>query len=538
MPLLTRDEHRFLEALSGLTFCNPFSPERIEWERQALGPLFREEGAWHRNPETAISERPNVAAITARTAVLIAELPERFAARRDDIDAETATRYEDLVVYVLYYRYFATETGGNGPSVSATVAPSRPTRASSAHRLWPGFRADHERLLQATRSAPVDVAESSHLFACLDQVRRCFARVFELILGDSRPIAQLRSMVWESVFTHDLRRYRRSLFARMADVATLITGPSGTGKELVAHAIARSQYVPFDPQRQSFAEDDRPAFIPLNLSALSPTLIESELFGHLKGSFTGAATDKLGWLERCPPCGAVFLDEIGELDPELQVKLLRVAQQRTWSRLGESSERPFVGKLMAATNRDLPAQIAVGRFRMDLYYRLCADHIHTPSLREQLDDNPAAIVSMVQLLSERIVGPAEAGGVTQLVLQWIDRSLPPQYAWPGNIRELEQCVRSIVVRNDYHPIRSIGAPSALPAAEQWLQAARERRLTMRELECAYLTWTYAQLGTYEAVAQALDLDRRTVRSRIDRDLLRTFLDPGLPVAQQAAIDSV
>ena len=112
----------------------------------------------------------------------------------------------------------------------------------------------------------------------------------------------------------------------MGDVTTLVTGPSGTGKELVARAIGLSRYIPFDAEGQAFADDTPRSFVPLNLSALSPTLIESELFGHRRGAFTGAVADRAGWLETCPPRGTVFLDEIGELDPAIQVKLLRVLQ--------------------------------------------------------------------------------------------------------------------------------------------------------------------------------------------------------------------
>src|SRR5262249_20140703 len=160
------------------------------------------------------------------------------------------------------------------------------------------------------------------------QVRRAFHFIYRNILGESAPAVRLRAAVWESIFTRDIRRYRRSLFRRMGDVATLIVGPSGTGKELVARAIGLARYIPFDPDREAFVEDYAGAFYSLNPSALSPTLIESELFGHRRGAFTGAVEDRIGWLEACRPLGTVFLDEIGELDPAIQVKLLRVLQTR------------------------------------------------------------------------------------------------------------------------------------------------------------------------------------------------------------------
>ena len=200
------------------------------------------------------------------------------------------------------------------------------------------------------------------MFACFYQIRRAFHLIFRHLIGASRPAATLRAAVWQSIFTHDMRRYRRSLYRRMHDVTTLVTGPSGTGKELVARAIGLSRYIPFDPDREAFVADLDDAFHALNLSALSPTLIESELFGHRKGAFTGALEDRVGWLESCPPHGTVLLDEIGDVDASIQVKLLRVLQTREFQRIGETAPRQFLGKLIASTNRDLASEMRAGSF--------------------------------------------------------------------------------------------------------------------------------------------------------------------------------
>jgi len=167
----------------------------------------------------------------------------------------------------------------------------------------------------------------------------------------------LRASIWQSVFTHeraplhphDVRPHGRFHHADLR--------PSGTGKEIIASAIGLSRYIPFDPKTKTFAEPFTESFHPLNLSALSPTLIESELFGHRKGAFTGAVEDRAGWMETCPRLGTIFLDEIGEVDTSIQVKLLRVIQTRTFNRIGETRPRQFVGKIVAATNRDLAAEM-------------------------------------------------------------------------------------------------------------------------------------------------------------------------------------
>ncbi|MGC3971683.1 MAG: sigma-54 factor interaction domain-containing protein [Pirellulales bacterium] len=310
-----------------------------------------------------------------------------------------------------------------------------------------------------------------------------------------------------------MRRYRRLLYGRLGDYATLITGPSGTGKELVARAVGLAQYIPFDGDSAKFAAVEGERFLPLNLSALSPTLIESELFGHRRGAFTGAAEHREGWLERCAPHGAVFLDEIGELAPMIQVKLLRVLQDRTFQRLGDAEPRTFRGKLISATNRDLPRQMQAGEFREDLYYRLCSDIITTPSLRTRLDDDAGELRRLIGPMIARMFGDG-AEPVVDEVLEVIEASLGPAYPWPGNVRELEQCVRNVVIRREYAPRRN-HAEAAHASAEQLVRHLHEGRLTVDELVGRYCRLVHARTGSYEATAQLLKIDRRTVKAKID-----------------------
>jgi DNA-binding NtrC family response regulator len=300
----------------------------------------------------------------------------------------------------------------------------------------------------------------------------------------------------------------------MSDITTLICGPSGTGKELVARAVGLSRYIPFDEKSQRFTDDFLGSFHALNLSALSPTLIESDLFGHCKGAFTGAISERSGWLEQCKPLGTVFLDEIGELDPAIQVKLLRVVQTRAFSRLGETQPRRFEGKIIAATNRDLAEEMHAGRFREDLYYRLCSDLITTTTLREQLADAPDDLHNLVLFTARRVAGE-EAAELAREVEQWIETNLGRDYAWPGNIRELEQCVRNCLVRGQYQPQKPTPRKES---ASGWLAEASACVLSADELLNHYCRSVYAQLGTYEATAERVGLDRRTVKKRVTGEM--------------------
>ena len=506
MAFLRSEEKAFAGAISRLAYCNPFLPERIACEREALGQDFVPlSSVWSVRPDGR-KHNPNVNKLGERSLDLADGIRSRLTPQVK-LKAEERDLYDDLVLYLLYYRYeddykaIITEKAGGGRV-----------------RFHSKFARDAQHYLGLPRVGAPSTAELAHLFAIFFQIRRAFYHTFNHIVGASAPAARLRAAVWQSIFTHDFRRYRRTLYQRMRDVTTLVTGPSGTGKELVARAIGLSRYVPFDTGNGSFVSDAADAFLPLNLSALSPTLIESELFGHRKGAFTGALQDRAGWLEVCPPLGTVFLDEIGELDGSIQVKLLRVLETREFQRLGETKSRKFHGKVIAATNRDLAREMKAGRFREDLYYRLCSDLIATPSLREQLADSPEELGNLVLFIAQRITGPEEAEPLAGEVELWIERNLGRDYPWPGNVRELEQCVRNILIRNEYRAPRT---PTQEPRG-RLVEALSAGELTADELLTRYCTLIYAQTGNYQETARRLALDRRTVKSKIDPDLLEAF----------------
>ena len=234
--------------------------------------------------------------------------------------------------------------------------------------------------------------------------------------------------------------------------------------------------MPFNDKTAQFETIDLDNFVALNLSAFSPTLIESELFGHEKGSFTGADSRRIGWLESCGRYGTIFLDEIGELDLAVQVKLLRVLQNRQFQRIGDNKTRRFEGKFIAATNRNLFNEIQNGSFREDFYYRICSDVIQTPSLVEQLRDSESEFKFLVEFISAQ-VAPDASESLANDVMRWYERSDMKQYDWPGNMRELEQCVRNVMIHNDYLPNRAPARVTEDPLSQQLNQI----ELTAEEL---------------------------------------------------------
>lgn len=218
----------------------------------------------------------------------------------------------------------------------------------------------------------------------------------------------------------------------------LVTGESGTGKELIAKALHDE-----GPRAQE-------PFVAVNCGAIAPTLLESEMFGHVKGAFTDALRDKKGLFEQAQG-GTLFLDEIGELPLELQVKLLRTLQEQTVRRLGDSKETALDVRVVAATGRDLDAEVAAGRFRQDLYYRLNVVHIHVPPLRERSEEIPALVKHFLARHNEKLrtdVRTVSPQAMKKLI----------EYPWPGNVRELGNIIESAIVLSESGCIEAENLP--------------------------------------------------------------------------------
>ncbi|MBD3242086.1 MAG: sigma-54-dependent Fis family transcriptional regulator [Chitinivibrionales bacterium] len=348
-------------------------------------------------------------------------------------------------------------------------------------------------------------------FAIFFQLRRAYYFIVQRLVGSAPCMQKLRTDLWYNVFTIDQPFYKRCLMRRMEDFSTLLLGGTGTGKGTAAAAIGRSGFIPFDPQRGTFEESFTRAFVAINLSQYPPGLIESELFGHRKGAFTGAVESHDGVFSRCSPHGSIFLDEIGDVEVPLQIKLLQVLQERTFTPVGSHERRRFSGRVIAATNRDIGELRREKRFRDDFYYRLCSDVIVMPSLQQRIAEDPGELDALIRHLVRHIAGVDEPT-VAARVRAVIDRRLGPTYPWPGNVRELEQCVRRVLLRNDYEGDRRAEAGDTLG---RLLDDIRAETIDASALLARYCLLLYERHGTYEAVAAISGLDRRTVKKYVD-----------------------
>jgi two-component system response regulator HydG len=286
-----------------------------------------------------------------------------------------------------------------------------------------------------------------------------------------------------------------------SDASVLIRGETGTGKELVARALHEQ-----GPRRQR-------SFVAINCASLPETLLESELFGHVKGAFTGAVESRPGLLLKADG-GTVFLDEIGDMPLMLQAKLLRAVQERRVRAVGGTDERPFDVRLIAATHRDLETAIEEGRFREDLFFRLNVISFHVPPLRARGSD--------VLLLAQHFLeGFAARAGKTVRGLSSAAAEKLVAYAWPGNVRELRNCIEravaltereELIVEDLPEAIRSYRASHVLVASDDPSELVPmeevERRYVLRVLE--------AVRGNKSLAARILGFDRKTLYRKLER----------------------
>jgi len=481
-----------LTEVHALTFVNPFSPERIARENAILEKLGEAPGSI-----------PAGAPFNARLRKLLPWIEEAeqsliaIALSADPtVPAKWHEKIASLAFFALYHEVAADldrliQRGASDPGQNRALFRKIQEGVAARHRLI-------EHGLDRIWNRP------EHLFACFYQLRRAYYYIHREIVGESRPIGRLRMQVWESVFTKDMMSYQQWMYDTVGRFPTLILGPSGSGKEIVARAIGLSRFFPYDSKTGTFVASPQDSFHPVNLSALSENLIESELFGHRKGAFTGAVNDRDGLFATAGNYGTVFLDEIGEVGEATQVKLLRLLQSGEYQAIGENRPARYTGKIIAATHKDLVAEMEAGRFREDFFYRLCGDQIQTAALKDILQDRPDELGISVDYICTKLFGPEGARELADRVLDTLKDQVPKDYPWPGNFRELEQAVRNIIVRNEYRPVTSLKTASI----EQIYQ---NTAMTLNDWSRLYAKKAYEKAGSYREAARRLEVDQRTLK---------------------------
>ena len=322
----------------------------------------------------------------------------------------------------------------------------------------------------------------------------------ELVLQHRELVEQMQS---DKAFEHIIGKSAamEHVFEMIKKVApsrasVLITGESGVGKELIANAIHN-----LSPRRKN-------SYIKVHCAALAESLLESELFGHEKGAYTGAVSQKRGRFELADG-GTIFLDEIGEINQNLQIKILRVLQEKQFERVGGEKLITVDTRLITATNRDLEQEVSAGTFRSDLYYRLNVVHIHVPPLRERKEDVPLLIAAFIKEF-------AEENAKTISAIEPKARAALYAYDWPGNIRQLRNCLESAVVMSSDDTIRLADLPEPVRDAEQTAAIRIKIGTSLAEAEQHIIMETLAAYnGNKSKTADVLGIGRKTLHRKLD-----------------------
>lgn len=485
MSKLNAEHQAFLAGIARVGFANPFSADRERLDRELCGlPV-------------GTPRREVLANLLRRVADFVAVRRRDGMVPLGQYAGEDRASLTFLYLFHVFHRH-----------ISACDALIPRQIAAGRQSLTVPFG---PAVMDELREYGFDEQESARGLALCWQVRRAYYFMESKLTGESPCMRQLRERLWTNVFTSNPRAYLATMWERMEDFSTLLLGGTGSGKGMAAFAIGCSGFIPYDPATRQFATSFTQAFVALNLSQYPEALIESELFGHRKGAFTGAVEAHEGVFARCSPHGSIFLDEIGEVPVTIQIKLLRVLQERIFQPVGSHQEYRFGGRVIAATNQPLARLRSEGRFRDDFYYRLCSDTITVPALQTRLRENPDELRQLGGVILERITGQPD-DAQTERAVQVLQRGLPADYPWPGNVRELEQAVRCILLTGRYQPPPPVGADAAPPG---WLQAARDGTLTAEALLSAYCRELYHRHGQYGEVARLTGLDWRTVKKHVE-----------------------
>jgi hypothetical protein len=478
-------DREFFGALASVVFDNPFTPQRAELVSKLAPGVPLGDMTTHREVLAKV------------VAPRLGPWLDQGAETLQRLSAEDRRLLEPPLLYVAYHRcvpqldaHIEKQAGQGGAPLTVPFAD--------------------EVIAELGRSG-FSEERAVRYFAMFFQLRRAFYFILTSLSGECESMRRLRQALWNNVFTHDMHGYDAALWNRMEDFSTVLLGETGTGKGSAAAAIGRSEFIPYVPSQRRFTTNFAESFIAINLSQYPETLIESELFGHRKGAFTGAIDHYEGVFERCDAHGALFLDEIGEVSVPVQIKLLQVLQERTFVPLGGREKKRFSGRVIAATNRPLDNLRREGRFREDFFYRLCSDVIEVPTLRQRIEESPGELEQLARLLVTRIAGE-QASELTGSIMEALERDLPRGYRWPGNVRELEQAVRRILLTGRY----AGGVVEATPGEDDALvEKLRAGQLTADELLGRYCALLYRRLGTYAEVARQTGLDPRTSRKYVE-----------------------
>jgi sigma-54 specific flagellar transcriptional regulator A len=490
---LSQTERKFVRAINDVVCINPFSTEREEILAR-LNPYID-------NLNNDVSDEDHVFFLLKRPLEeFINNLYKRNITTILDVENQDRSELENIFIYTTHLRYLDEMDELIQAHLNEKDKPIKVT-------FGPALIKD---LLKFGFSEELAYRGLSVLY----QIRRAYYFIGRELVGNCPSMKALRCSLWNNVFTFDIRYYKDYLWNHMEDFSTLILGDTGTGKSSAAKAIGQSGLMHYDPLNQTFTNKFSDSYMLINLSEYPETLIESALFGHKKGAFTGAIDNFSGIFNRCLSHGILFLDEIGEVPESIQVKLLNVLQDRIFTPIGSHKTSRFKGRVITATSKSLEELRTTGKMRDDLFYRLSSDIIIMPSLQQRVQENADELRQLIHLLVHRMTD-TENPKLADWVCDLLNNQIPKHYPWFGNVRELEQAVRRIILKQQYVGAKEL---NFISSKQDNILKLPDENIDAKQLLTLYCQLLYKKHGTYQKVANIVNLDRRTVTKYIQSSL--------------------
>lgn len=482
--LLSESELIEIDHIRNLVNCNPYKPERHTIEAALLEHETVTESF---GPHSGFVDD-----LIQKVERFIGRLSMRLAAA-DAVPQDVLLNYEHLVFYLLFQRYY-----------DAFEEQAQAPRQNARFTFFESYKNDLQRLLLHRDSQLKTENEPSHLFAVHFQMVRTHLALKKL-LPISQTLNNLCANLWDVLFSNNLLRYRRVLYRRLSQLPIALVGPNGSDWETLTQVVADSRYLEFDAVLARFPDWVETGFETLYMDGCDTQTLRTQLFGDPGKS--------LGLLRECPAFAMVHLAGLDTCDPGLQRQLWAASAGASDAAMGRNGLR-FKGRLLISSETDPLSLAANGQILPELAQSLSSCLVRVPGLWQIQSESADVVLRLARQICANLVGRAESEQLLTELAQSLE-TFGPQYLWPGNMAELERCVRQVAMTGECHPSHLNSADPRLPMGDDYLAV----ETPLNTIVNRYCTLAYARYGSYLETARQLDMDRRTVKARIDHDLL-------------------
>lgn len=498
-PILSPAQTEFFNDVKTFFFSNPFGDTSFETLKKLLGPEF--------NP---ISDQRRIEDLTENRERLcdkierhLGDIDKLVHGANKPLRPDDYRLYEPAVFCIQFHRNREAFQGLIGKSKKALKK-----RGPFHSDIW-GDSLEDQLNPGGIKHQPSFKTE--HLIALFYQLHRAESFIISNIPGRTASAGALRTRIWQSIFTRNLERYFIAIHATTRSAPTLITGPTGSRKDRIAETIALSQYIPFDASSSRFEARYNSAYTKIDLAAIHGDLFDHTVFGYRRNS-ASTARSALDFASRW---GSLFLDHLHQAPLSIQARLTHLIHSGHFHFLDGGEAQPFSGKLIAASKDGIKQTVIDGSFSEDLFLAISADRIGSLPLLQAISENTDELAFYVEIIAGELTEDvATRQQISDESIRWIRRHVSPAYMWPGNYRELEQCVRNIMIHGDFTlntTLEHTGQSAATDPFPPFVHSMLSGQLPYDELLHHYFKIVVEREGGYAQAARAIGVDQRTVK---------------------------